>query len=166
MCCIGFPRAGTCTCLLLWIIHFLSHPLQINPPRHLSIIPFVSVLYIFPLCIPLFLTSRTYCLCPPTNPSIVHPIHHQEFPFSDQFTYVPFPLRHQSSVRTSISASVPLSFHHARSSILSSHPPLQLLQLRRRRRPGPGPAPDRDGRCGAAPGRYCAGRHQPTRHDR
>lgn len=61
---------------------------------------------------------------------------------------------------------LPPSFDHVHSSVLRSHPLVQLLGLRRRRRPGPGSAPDGDGRHRAAPGRHCAGRHQPARHDR
>lgn len=74
MCCIGFPRAGTCTCMLLWIIHFLSHPLQINPPPH-AIFPLLhlSLFYTYFLFASLYSShlGHIVSVLPPTHPSSI-----------------------------------------------------------------------------------------------
>lgn len=139
----------------------LSFPLLF----HLSLF---CTYFFFPPLFSLFLYSAC---CLSSHHSIHHfsVIHHftpSIFPFFPSFCLIYIhPIPSPSSIHTSIS-SVSLSFSPIHSSVLYSHPPLQLLGLQRCRRPRPGSAPDRDGRHRATPRRHCAGRHQPARHDR
>lgn len=147
---IGLRREETLVC---WIIHFLLS-------SHTFIFHFIFVSIIqFVLCLHIFFLFLNPCSCRYVTCLIHHP---------SLLSLPLFPVHrsNQSSLHTSISSSVTSSFDHVHSSVLHSRPSIQLLGLGRRRRPGPGSAPDGDGRHRAAPGRHCAGCHQPARHDR
>lgn len=98
-CCIGLLRVGTCTWMLLWIIHYPSHP------SHIYFHPLPIPLFFFPINVffaALFLPFVLQCILSPSNPSIINLIRRftpsiiSFFPSFLAIHIHHFPLRHPS----------------------------------------------------------------------